>query len=329
MSARGIAGILVVGLGVWFLVAVFGSDPSEEVVASRTFTSSADCQDCHAEIYAEWKESQHAISWTNPAVRALSNDFANQDCIDCHAPRPVFVTGIGERVLPRTARRHEGVDCLSCHQLPDGSMAGTRADPRAACRPVEKLELTRPDFCSGCHNQHETVDQWRASKWPDRDKDCLACHMPYIDGDPNKRRDHRFPGGNVLAMVKDAVELRGRREGDGWIIELENVNAGHAFPTDERSRASDVFWRPLADRGGGPETWRHLHRMRAPYRTETDVPTTLLEAHEVRELSITGEGADGPIEVAWFYKRSPYWEDMDAPDPEREASLIHRLVLEP
>lgn len=327
MNARKLLGVLVVGAGLWFLVSVFGPG-GKPPAPPTTFRSSEACKTCHAQEYEAWQASHHSISWTNPAVRFLSNDFANQDCIDCHAPRPVFVTGIGERVLPRATRRQEGVDCLSCHELPDGRMAGTITDPNAPCRPVERLDLLRPDFCSGCHNQHKTVDQWRESDWPSRGKDCLECHMPHLDANPGGKRDHRFPGGDVLAMVQSAVELRGVREDGQWVVELDNVGAGHAFPTDERSRAADVFWRPAADHDDAL-AWRHLHRMRAPYRTETDLPTTLLEANELRRLPIEDEDARGAIEVALFYKRSPYWEDPDAPDPEREAILVHRIELTP
>jgi len=326
---RAALGFLVLALGLWFLVAVFRSEGAADSPA-QAFTSSTQCRECHPQPYAEWSGSQHAMSWTNPRVRFLSNDFANQDCIDCHAPRPVFVTGMGERVLPRTARRHEGVDCLSCHQLPEsegGGMAATLSDPRAACRPVERIELTRPVYCAGCHNQHKTVDQWRESDWPERGEDCLSCHMPYRDGDANLGRDHGFVGGTDLALLQRAVEMRAEREGERWVIVLENVGAGHAYPTDERSRRSDVFWRPLAE---DPGPWRHLHRIRDPYRHETDMPSTLLHAGETRRLPIEDPEAHGAIEVALFYKRDPYWKDPEAPDPENEADqLVHRLELSP
>jgi hypothetical protein len=326
-------GLVALAAGLWFFVAVFGSERTEAAPA-RAFTSSAQCRECHAEAYAEWEASQHAIAWTNPAVRFLSNDFANQDCIDCHAPRPVFVTGIGERVLPRAVRRPEGVDCISCHQLPEsdgGGMAGTRSDPRAACRPVERLELTRPEFCAGCHNQHLTVDQWRDSSWPDRGEDCLTCHMPHRGGDPTSGRDHRFLGGNSLAMLQRAVELTGAREDGRWVVRVANVGAGHSFPTDERSRAADVFWRPLAEPGAEPGPWRQVYRFRSPYRTENDVPDTLLLADETRAIPIEDADASRAIEVALFYKRSPYFTDPERPDPEAEidAVLVHDLVLRP
>ena len=77
--------------------------------------------------------------------------------------------------------------------------------------------------------------------------------------------------------------------------------------------------------------------MRSPYRDEVDVPDTLLGPDEVRTRPVTeeSEGAGAPvaatraIEVALFYKRSPYWKDPAAPDPDNEATLVHRVELRP
>ena len=313
----------------WFLFALSGSGPKAAAEA-HTFTSSQQCRECHAEIWDQWERSSHAIAWTDPAVRKLSNDIANQDCIDCHAPRPVFVTGIGNRVLPREERRVEGVDCIACHQLPaaaGGGMAGTFDDQGPPCRPTVNRDLNRPEFCAGCHNQHKTVDQWKESDWPARGEDCLSCHMPFRGGDPNQGRDHRFLGGYHMPMVQEAVELRGRFEDGAYKVELENVRAGHSFPTDERSRAADLFWRVAGAEGAA--AWHHLYRIRDPYRYETDIPSTLLHAGKTLALEVEGVPAGSAIEVALFYKRSPYWEDPAQPDPEREALLVHKVEIRP
>ncbi|MEZ5976644.1 MAG: hypothetical protein R3F34_00265 [Planctomycetota bacterium] len=291
----------------------------------------------------------HADAWTGAAVRKLSGDFSNQDCIDCHAPQPIFVTGIGNRVLPRMARRPEGVDCIACHAMPDGRVAGTYSDEKPACRPAEAPDLSRPEFCSGCHNQHLTVDQWKDSSWAERRITCLDCHMPYRDGTQSSGRDHSMHGGLSLDMLKMAVELTGARSteadgGNGWVVTLDNVGAGHKFPTDDRSRAADLFWRPLSEPDG---PWRHLHRFRSPYRYETDVPDTLLDVDSKESFAIvdqgTGAPVDAPIEVVLYYKRSPFYRDMSNPEQDtwptdpsvdpyeseipRDAVLVHRIVL--
>lgn len=315
--AVGVAALAAAGLALWALLRV----PPAAVVA-RAFASSEECRACHAAEYAQWSTSWHAQGWSDPEVRALSNDFANTDCIDCHAPRPVFETGIGQRVLPRSARRGEGVDCIACHALParhasGGLVAGTRDVPGAACRPTALRDLGSSAFCAVCHDQHDTTKQWKATDYAARGIGCVECHM--------KGRDHAMAGGHDLDLVRSAVAIRGRRDGARWIVEVENVGAGHHFPTEERSRAADVFWRPL---DGAAREWRHAYRFRSPYHSE-DLPDTLLPAHETRAIPLDDPEAAGAIEVALFYTLKPYWSDPAHPDPEREARLVHRLELRP
>ena len=327
MNARSMAGLALLAAAGAALFAVFR--PNAPEAAATTFHTSAQCRDCHAEVYREWEGSWHAQSWNDPDVRALSNDFANTDCIDCHAPRPVFETGVDQRVLPRAARRQEGVDCISCHALagPDESrMAGTIEREDVACRPKQMRSLSKPEFCAACHNQHQTVTQWLVTRYAAEGIGCIDCHMPFRGGDPNRGRDHTMHGGHSIELVRSAVDLRARREPGRVLVEVENVGAGHSFPTDERSRAADVFWRPL---GGAAGPWRHLYRCRSPYRDEVGLTDTLLVAHETRTIPLEDPEASGAIEVALFYKLTPYWKDPARPDPEQEARLVERLELAP
>ena len=185
-AVRAVIGILLLAVTAWVLLAVFS--PPEPESAPMQFTSSQQCKECHAEVFAEWEQSWHSQAWVDPDVLSLSENFSNTDCIDCHAPRPVFFTGVGNRVLPRSSRRSEGVDCIACHALPGGGVAGTIDKPSAPCRPQATVELQRPEFCAGCHDQHKTVEQWRASRYPDLGLGCLECHMPFRDGDPGRGR---------------------------------------------------------------------------------------------------------------------------------------------
>ncbi len=324
---RALGGVAVLA-GAAALLAILRSPPPRAEPAGA-FTSSEQCRACHETVYAEWAESWHALAWTDPEVRALSNDFANADCIDCHAPRPVFETGIAERVLPRESRRGEGVDCIACHALPDGHssggrVAGTRTVPDAPCAPAALRDLGSSAFCASCHDQHDTTKQWRATDYAAKGIGCIDCHMP-ARADGTRGRDHTMHGGHDIELVRSAVDVRGRKDGDRWLVEVENVGAGHHFPTEERSRAADVFWRPL---DGALHPWTHVYRFRSPYRHET-LPDTLLPAHETREIPIPEASSSAPVEVALFYSLRPYWADPERPDPEREARLVKRLELRP
>ncbi len=361
---RVLIGSVVLALAGWFVYALVPAERRESVVETaapgtaeplaataegpREWTSSSQCRDCHTQIFDEWLASPHANSWNNEDVRVGSNNFENKDCIDCHAPRPVWESGIGERVLPRASRRSEGVDCLACHLLPDGRMAGTIENPSAPCRPTIRRELQRVDFCAGCHDQHKTVTMWKATPFAEERVGCIQCHMPYRTDNPSDGRAHTMPGGHYIEVVRAAVTLSvtPRSEG-GYTVELANFGAGHSFPTDERSRAADVWWRPLAGdptqldehgvtRDGGP--WRHLHRIRDPYRHETNLVSTLLMYGERRPLVLDDPAALGGVEVALVYKRTPYYRDpaTGAPlatenvtDPFIDAELVHRAVVRP
>ena len=148
-----------------------------------------------------------------------------------------------------------------------------------------------------------------------------------------------MPGGHYIEMVRSAVELNGVRGEDGIArVTLENTS-GHAYPTDERSRASDVWWRSLPDdEAGEPGPWRHLHRIRDPYRHEKDLASTLLHWGETRTLDVEGEDAQGRVEVVLVYKRTPYYRNAetglamhlaDVEDPFQDSDLVHRVTIEP
>ena len=127
--------------------------------------SSKDCQACHPTVWEEWNASHHAFAFQNPEVRKLSQNFLNEECLACHAPRPVLQFKPGERVLARQSDRSLGVDCLTCHARPEGGVASASKNPRqdAACAPTTDLRLTAVETCGSCHNQHGTVEQWRAA----------------------------------------------------------------------------------------------------------------------------------------------------------------------
>jgi hypothetical protein len=337
VNARTLAGLTLLVLGLWFAWTLLES-PAPEPAPPTEFTSAAQCGECHPQQHDEWRASWHGRSWIDPEFIRLSNQRENTDCIDCHAPRPVFITGLENRVILRSYNRNEGVDCLTCHLLPDGRIAGTVTNPNVACRPVETKDLVRPQMCAPCHDQHKTVQQWSASVYgqpgPEY-KSCLDCHMPHRGGDPSAGRDHTMHGGHDLELVRSAVAFRARREGANFVIEVENVGAGHNYPTDERSRASDVVWRPL-----GEARWRHLYRFRNPYRHETGLPNTELAARATQRIELPATEVGGPAEVALFYKLSPYFADeafADTPyynpDPEtnpaEDAVLVHRVEIAP
>jgi len=293
------------------------------------------CLPCHAEVVAEWQESSHSRAFTDPQVRApdQSDNFQKQECIPCHASRPVFEHGIAQdsRVLARVERRADGIDCLSCHALPGGGVASTRSGLDAPCRPALRTELSTQQMCAACHNQHNTHDEWRASPAALAGKDCLDCHMTRLArhgseaGAPRAGRSHRFPGGRDRDFVLQGLSLDTRHVGDEKRLQvtLRNDFAGHNLTTDSRNRALDLVVTLFDARGvalpppaveprePGCDTGTARRRFRNPYRASGD-PNTQLPAGESAVLDVPlPDGAVRAV-VELFYKLSPWAPDKEA-----------------
>jgi hypothetical protein len=321
LDAAAAAALLLAAGGVAALVFLLRPPAAPETFA---VVSSEQCIACHADIAAEWSASHHALAYENEEVRRLSGDFANQECIACHAPRPVLAFLPGERVLARQADRRFGVDCLSCHLTPDGAVAtaNPRPNPDAPCHPRFEGRMASADHCAACHNQHGTVDQWQAAPEPRRGDNCLHCHMQEVWREGGRRgRDHGFPASHDLAALQSAVALRGGWGPDGPWVELENSGAGHNFPTDERSRAADLEVRWLLN-GGEWSVWERVRRFRDPYRDETDLTNTQLPAGATWRASPPPAPSANAGEARLLYRTNPY-------QPEAEAREVARVPLQP
>lgn len=117
-------GALLFGLQQWS--APSGEQPSNVPTQQVAFTNQ-DCQQCHAQVWQEWESSGHAQAFTADAVQAAFRHFGHdRKCESCHAPQPVLLTGLEEPVELRADDRESGVNCLSCHSLPEGQVAAAR-----------------------------------------------------------------------------------------------------------------------------------------------------------------------------------------------------------
>lgn len=299
------------------------------------------CLPCHAEVVAEWRESMHSQAFTDPQVRApeQSDNFRKTECLPCHASAPIFAYGIepGSRVVARESRRHDGIDCLSCHGLPGGGVAATRSGLDAPCQPVYDARLQSEALCAPCHNQHQTHDEWRASPAAERGDDCLSCHMERVTraggeaGAPRAGRSHLFLGGRHREFALAGLELSPRLDRDEreLVVDVVNAFAGHNLPSDSRNRALDLVVtlydargksRPaiegLGDRHPGGENGTARLRFRNPYRSSGD-PNTQIPAGETRTLRVPLEDSDHRAVVELVYKLSPWVPDTEAKWTER------------
>ena len=290
--------------------------PRKPANAPPVFSDSAQCKACHESAWSQWRASHHAMAYTNPEVRKLSDDFAQKECRSCHLPKPILQTGAGERTLYRQSRPNDGVDCLSCHLDPQGRIAGRHASKKG-CQPVANADIISMKLCESCHNQHKTTDQWRASAYPSRGITCNTCHMKEVKkGDKVVKRSHAFAGCHDLDTLRSAAEFRAVRKGDQIEVEVENKGAGHNFPTEERHRAVDIVWRIVApaDAKKGPKelAFERLYRFRQPYRGDPG-PNTQLPAEETWKgrIDLPAEALGKLLQIRMIYKLTPFLQDQE------------------
>lgn len=308
------------GLGLSFLAG--GNDPARAARSTR-WESAKQCQSCHQEVYSEWETSHHGISFTNPEVKALSDDFRREECMDCHLPRPLAVTGFGKRTLPRRTFLDEGVSCITCHLGEDGGIVARNDRPEVPCKPKRSEAFLAVDSCASCHNQHQTTDQWRASHYAAQGIHCTNCHMPEADrkrpdGTIKKGRGHVYAGAHDKAVLLQAGKFTSAREGNELVLSIENVGAGHNFPTEERHRAVDLEYRFLSKDGpidgdgtGGAAGWSRAWRCRQPYRDEPGENTQLPAGQKKVVRVPVPEGAVA-AETRMWYRLTPFCDDADA-----------------
>lgn len=337
MNLRARIGLATAVLGAFGGVIAFlsgGSAPRAAAGTATRWESSAQCKQCHEDVYAEWLGSHHQIAFTNPEVRALSDDFRKEECMDCHLPRPLAITGFGQRTLPRRTHFDEGVSCISCHLAADGGILARNDRPEVPCRPRASAEFFAVDACASCHNQHGTTDQWRESHYARQGTDCASCHMPAIErkrGDTSVRmgRKHVFDGAHDPATLKKAAEFTVARDGAQLVLTLTNTGAGHNFPTEERHRAVDMVYRFVTDAGAG--AWQRAWRCRQPYRDEAEPinpgnatgDNTQLPAGATKTVRVPIPADATSVEARLWYRLTPFVGDDDA-----RSTLLHERRLE-
>jgi hypothetical protein len=165
------------------------------------YPSATRCEECHIEIYEEWKKSPHSTSYSNDTYRMATNDHSFQDCLGCHSPVSIHSPGIP---AVRGTLRDEGVTCVSCH-FRQGRLVGP-VDTTAKIVPhevgIEKDFFRTSELCGTCHQG--TFDEWRRANVKEK-KNCQDCHMPEV-----KRKVTQASGvtSRILVSMEDVHSLK-------------------------------------------------------------------------------------------------------------------------
>ncbi|MEM9190111.1 MAG: hypothetical protein AAGF12_13085 [Myxococcota bacterium] len=304
-------------------------DPGREPASFRN------CARCHAEIAAEWEDSLHHHSFSNPVFHA---EYARNElnfCRECHAPRFVSSPAGGE----------QGVDCATCH-LREGRILG-RFGRGEASHPIERVpELGTSAFCAPCHQfdfpsaahapdlsyhpdrpLQNTLREWQRSPSARAGDTCQSCHMPRRIGRDGTYRAHDFRG-RELAPDALSVRVLARRENGRTSVRVRIVpeHLGHAAPTGDMFRQIR-----LELRGGREERVHRLQRWFGPELAEFEGEERFLLAEvddtRVRAGRVLTLRSELPATEEVAYRLIHYRTDPDVAAERGIPAEVNALVL--
>ena len=273
----------------------------------------AECERCHPEIAAEWRDSYHRRAYSDEAFqRALAREPL-PFCRRCHAPEA------DPRRDAAGWARESGVACVTCHVFSDRIFTGVGGTPATEPppHPVQREpRLSSSAACAGCHEfqfpdaqarrrpelMQATLAEHRASAAAERS--CIDCHMPrQADG----HRSHRFLGGHDAQTVRGALMIRARREPGAIVLELVPQAVGHALPTGDLFRRITVE----VEAPGGAVTARYLMRQFVSERQLGSRPVRVTEADSrlVGPTALRFPSAAGPVRYRVRYQRVAFPKD--------------------
>ncbi|MDE0892474.1 MAG: HEAT repeat domain-containing protein, partial [Planctomycetota bacterium] len=280
-----------------------GSSLHAQAVMKSTF-----CADCHPAIYAEHEANTHGRAFTDEEVRLATGRFSQGDCINCHTPRPIFETGIGQNPLRRHHGLLEGNTCMTCHWSEDEDYS--RFEGGSDCLTSFDDRVGKVEACATCHRNHGTPYQWELSpKGKLAGRDCIDCHMPIrhrpvaVGEEARDVYSHDFSGGRTATQLHKAYGYSAKIEGNVVVVRITNRGTGHNFPTElkQRSVESVVVIRDAS----GVEIGRSRMVFRDPYKRPYGLTlpvNTQIPSGESREHRVPINVGDGSVECELHYK---------------------------
>lgn len=229
------------------------------------FEKSGYCGQCHQEIYKNWKNSLHALSFQDPifytaylgAIKT-SPYKAKKTCLKCHAP----IAFLQNDFDLKKDNSREGVSCDFCHRIKNINLGShfpfsittdntkfgpfkNRKSPvhKTSYSPLHKSSL----LCAGCHEYRNekgvhilsTYSEWKESFYAKNNINCQECHMPAVKGkivsekikpvSDERINLHEVSGGHSIDQLKKAVRVEiidVQRNRDNLIVRVKISNIG-------------------------------------------------------------------------------------------------------
>ncbi len=260
-------------------------------LVAREYLSNKSCNECHPDIYDEYKSSWHSKGYFNDELHhKASLKVPAYKCAKCHMPASgdKELLSNGTIKIPKeTKRNKDAISCFYCHQIAFVKEAHKSNDIMLA-RQAEGLKptlygsLQNPDSsdkhemvkspiyekyaCIGCHSHKRNENGvliFRATNKGEGSKDCIKCHMPYIDGgvekmnrkSRQKHRSHYFAGIHDEKMRQKSVDIKVSPQKESIDINITN-KMGHPLIL----QAARMKYLKISLYRGGKEIWSNFKK---------------------------------------------------------------------
>ena len=302
--------------------------PTAETPMHRIRGPSRACRTCHRAIYAEWASSRHARAWLNPLFKEMSGDYTKTECLSCHAPDRLIMTGFGNPPALREKYFAEGVNCIACHEVELNVMRGPYEMESQLGHANEQDESYRnsTSICASCHGVrmvqgHNKVTEFGNSSFAGQDYTCGNCHMPLSErplsistgGIIRLSGDHRALGGRDIDLLKRAAEITAVVEDGRLEVTVKSIRVGHFLPGGVETIPDISLRSVLVDTQVRNEDGTvSLHEQEVLTKPIGAQAEERLRSNETRTYSYDLELKRGEVFVLLLYKLYPDTTDEEA-----------------
>ncbi|MEM7181735.1 MAG: multiheme c-type cytochrome [Spirochaetota bacterium] len=220
----------------------------------QILSDSGSCQTCHKQVYKNWYNSRHRVSFSNKLYKEAHSREPMQWCLNCHAP---LLSQKQERV-----QAEDGISCIVCHVRDKKVLVPALPEKKQGTYThTYKVvpEFKQAEFCANCHqfnfptassgmhtnpiiftdvSMQNTFKEWQSSSYYKK-SNCQTCHLK-----PYSQESHTFPGGHHREKVSAAIQLYAERVNDYAVsIQVTSLGIGHNFPTGDLFRTLRIIFR--------------------------------------------------------------------------------------
>jgi tetratricopeptide (TPR) repeat protein len=175
------------------------------IMPSDFFMESAQCGECHKDIYEQWKSSMHHFaSFNNQFYKAsilhmqeLSGTQGSKWCAACH-DHAVFFNGRFEIPIKQqvdTPEAQNGLGCVSCHSITHVGSTMGNSDFEIEYPPLHRLAASKNSFIQGSEKFLTYLNPephrrtfMKAFMKEQSAEFCSACHKVHLDQPVNHYR---------------------------------------------------------------------------------------------------------------------------------------------